>query len=71
MGKIVVPVFVVVLIAVSIWMFRYQYFDREIEGRKYTTRQNIFNDDECYFVGEFKKSEVKKLDLVPCAVANQ
>lgn len=70
MGKIVVPVFVVVLIAVSIWMFRYQYFDKEFEGRQYTTRKHIITDEECYFMGEFKRAELKSLGLVHCSVVD-
>ena len=71
MGKIFVPLFVIVLIAVSFWMFRYQYFDKEFEGRKYTPRRHIITEEECYFVGEFKRSEIKSLGLVHCAVAGQ
>jgi len=71
LGKIIVPIFVIVLVVVSVWMFRYQYFDREFEGRKYTTRQHIFTDEECYFVGEFKRLEHKILNLIHCAVADQ
>ena len=70
MGKIFVPLFVIVLIAVSFWMFRYQYFDKEFEGRKYTTRRHIITKEECYFVGEFKRPEIKRLDLVHCAIAD-
>jgi hypothetical protein len=71
LGKIVVPLFVIALIAVSIWIVRFQYFDREQDGRKYTTRQNIFSDEECYFLGDFKQSELKSLGLVHCAVVDQ
>ena len=70
MGKIIVPLFVVVLIAVSLWMFRYQYFDKKFEGRNYTTRKHIFTDEECFFMGEFKRPELKKLGLLHCAVAD-
>ena len=68
MGKIIVPIFIVVLVAVSVWMFRYQYFDRESDGRKYTTRKHIFTDEECYFVGEFKRTELKSINLKHCSV---
>jgi len=70
LGKIIVPLFVIVIIVVSVWMFRYQYFDREFEGRKYTTRKHIFTDEECYFVGEYKRAELKRLSLVHCAVVD-
>jgi hypothetical protein len=66
-GKIFVLLFVIVLVAVSFWMFRYQYFDKEMDGLKYTTRRHIITEEECYFVGEFKRSEIKRLGLVHCA----
>jgi hypothetical protein len=69
-AKIIVSIFIVVLITVSVWMFRFQYFDREFDGRKYTTRKHIITDGECYFVGEFKRSELKKLGLHHCSVVD-
>lgn len=63
-----VLLFILATAAVCLWMFRFQYYNRSLEGGKYTMRRNILTGKECYFIGELKRPQIEALKLSHCAV---